>query len=132
MLFENSDDVVILENATVGFFDDSLAFSVDLTITGTNFGGETRRVWGPQCRKSQSRSCRLMFQNAVTIFNVSCKNVNLMLSPSTGAAMEKENERKQLAYCKTEETFMLKCSSPFAEKNQRCLILLKVVAGSQG
>lgn len=98
----------------------SLGETANVTLTGSNFGGEARRVWAPQCRISQSRSCRLLFENSVAFFNTSCSDINVLLTPSTGGAMEKQEQSNILAYCKTNETYMIKCQDAFSKNNEQC------------
>ena len=105
---------------TPNFGMNSKTGTANVTLTGTNFGGEARRIWGDTCRNSQLRACRLLFENAVAFFNTSCLNIDLLLAPSTGGAMEQEAIKTKLAYCKSAESYMIKCKDPFAPKNLQC------------
>ena len=121
------------EQGTVTLGGQSKPISGTVTIWGQNFGGEARRLYGSQaktanglvfkegvCRSSNSRSCRLLFQNSVAFFNFSCADTNLMLTSSTGVEMELESNLKTLAYCKEKESFMIKCLLTFDESNRQC------------
>ena len=117
--FSYSAPIVI--NLTPNFgMNSQILGTANVTITGENFGGEARRIWGPPCRNSQLRACRLLFQNAVALFNTSCQKIDLLLAPSTGGEMERQTATTKLAYCKSHESYMVKCKNPFSPENLQC------------
>ena len=116
--FSYNAPVVSLVNPFFG--PNSKGDTATITITGSNFGGEARRVWQQICQNSMSRSCQQLFTNGISLFNTSCNNINLLLTPSTGPVMQAEAIKRQLAYCKEKEAYMIKCEGAFAKENLVC------------
>ena len=93
--------------------------SFDITIFGTNMGGNARELQRVKCLQPgyrDSRACQLLAINGVIIFNTSCSDVDLMHSGTSLTAIAEQIEARQIALCRDKNEITFKCLYAFTEK----------------
>jgi len=129
-----SYDTPKLESITPEYGPNMKGQTAIITIKGTDFGGHARDVWNSRCRRSTLPACRQIFQNGIALLNTSCADIDLLFTKTRGEEIQDEISAKKVAYCRSNQTYMLKCLGAFDELSlceQRCAFPCSLLAGQK-